>query len=81
MVNVHSIIITYTQWNSITKVALLINEQINFSQLHHVYFNLSMKTTVLSYRLTKISRISVFQDHGAYHKLVTGVFHKSPFVS
>lgn len=71
MVNVHSVIITYTRWNSIIKVALLISEQINFSQLHHVYLNLSMKTTVLSYRLTKIFRISVFQDHGAYHNLLT----------
>jgi hypothetical protein len=67
MVNVHSVIITNAQWNGIIQVALLINKKINFSQLHHEYLNLSMKNTVLSYRLTKIFRISGFQDHGAYH--------------
>jgi hypothetical protein len=81
MVDVHSVITTYTQWKSVIKAALLINEQINFSQLHHVYLNLSMKTTVLSYGLTKIFRISVFQDHGAHHNLLTSVSHKSLFVS
>jgi len=60
MVNVHSVIITYKQWKSIIKVALLINEQINSSQLHLVYLNPSMKTTVLSYSSDKnIQNLSI----------------------